>query len=98
VKQGNTTLLLLVEAAIKAQRYKLASAVSPSVHQQASRRGQGRHRPQAGGSFVFHPNEQKSLAGDPGWMLRSEQDYEQVKERGSYGAIRHSLWFGTKAD
>ena len=55
-KQGNTLLRwLLVEAASTAQRYdrELASAVCAAVDDQASRRGQGGHCPQAGGEVVL---------------------------------------------
>ena len=55
-KQGNTLLRwLLVEAASDGAevRSELASAVSAPVDEQASRRGQGGYRPQAGGSFVL---------------------------------------------
>lgn len=72
-KQGNTTLRwLLVEAAIKAQRY------DASWHRQYLRLSINKHHGVAK-TAIAH-----KLAVRLYWMLRSGQNYEQVKERGSH--------------
>jgi transposase len=72
-KQGNTLLRwLLVEAATKAQRY------DASWHQQYVRLSMNKHHGVAKVAIAH------KLAVRLYWMLRSGQDYEQVRERGSH--------------
>jgi transposase len=72
-KQGNTLLRwLLVEAATKAQRY------DASWHRQYVRLSMNKHHGVAKVAIAH------KLAVRLYWMLRSGQDYEQVRERGSH--------------
>ena len=72
-KQGNTLLRwLLVEAATTAQRY------DASWHRQYVRLSMTKHHGVAKVAIAH------KLAVRLYWMLRSGQDYEQVKERGSH--------------
>ena len=72
-KQGNTLLRwLLVEAASIAQRY------DPEWHRQYLRLSINKHHGVAKVAIAH------KLAVRLYWMLRSGQDYEQVKERGSH--------------
>jgi transposase len=72
-KQGNTLLRwLLVEAASKAQRY------DPSWHRHYVRLSMNKHHGVAKVAIAH------KLAVRLYWMLRSGQDYEQVRERGSH--------------
>jgi transposase len=72
-KQGNTLLRwLLVEAASKAQRY------DASWHRQYLRLSMNKHHGVAKVAIAH------KLAVRLYWMLRSGQDYEQVRERGSH--------------
>jgi transposase len=72
-KQGNTLLRwLLVEAATTAQRY------DPSWHRQYVRLSMSKHHGVAKVAIAH------KLAVRLYWMLRSGQDYEQIKERGSH--------------
>jgi transposase len=72
-KQGNTLLRwLLVEAAVTAQRF------DPSWHRQYVRLSMTKHHGVAKVAIAH------KLAVRLYWMLRSGQDYEQIKERGSH--------------
>jgi transposase len=72
-KQGNTLLRwLLVQAATKAQRH------DPSWHRQYLRLSIQKHHGVAKVAIAH------KLAVRLYWMLRSGQDYKQVKERGSH--------------
>jgi transposase len=72
-KQGNTLVRwLLVEAAIKAQR------CDPIWHRQYLRLSMNKHHGVAKVAIAH------KLAVRLYWMLRSGQDYEQVRERGSH--------------
>jgi transposase len=72
-KQGNTLLRwLLVEAATTAQRH------DPSWHQQYVRLSMSKHHGVAKVAIAH------KLAVRLYWMLRSGQDYAQIKERGSH--------------
>jgi transposase len=72
-KQGNTLLRwLLVEAAVKAQRY------DPSWHRQYLRLSMNKHHGVAKVAIAH------KLAVRLYWMLRSGESYEQVMERGSH--------------
>jgi transposase len=72
-KQGNTMLRwLLVEAAIKAQRF------DPSWHRQYLRLSINKHHGVAKVAIAH------KLAVRLYWMLRSGKNYEQIRERGSH--------------
>lgn len=72
-KQGNTLLRwLLVEAATTAQRY------DPGWHRQYVRLSMTKHHGVAKVAIAH------KLAVRLYWMLRSGQDYQQIKERGSH--------------
>jgi transposase len=72
-KQGNTLLRwLLVEAAAKAHRY------DPEWHRQYLRLSMNKHHGVAKVAIAH------KLAVRLYWMLRSRQNYEQVRERGSH--------------
>ena len=72
-KQGNSLVRwLLVEAASRVQQY------DPAWHRQYLRLSMSKHHGVAKVALA------RKLAIRLYWMLRSGQDYEQVKERGSH--------------
>jgi transposase len=86
-KQGNTLLRwLLVEAASTAQRY------DASWHRQYVRLSMSKHHGVAKVAIAHKlavrlystPASKDRLPGTPDWMLRSGEDYQHVRERGSH--------------